>query len=257
MSRPTGEILELDQGSAHRQCRGSVGRPRAQPVAGHSSSSSLLQADRRSRRARSWASLAAARSGMHREALQVANWAVSYAREQGAMTTLPFSLQVQAAALIGEYLFQVAYASADEGWRIRPRHRSAVGGRLATSCVLVQIDALRGEQDLVQAHAAELQGLVARSGAVGDRPVRGTIAGAARPVPRPAGRGARAPPHGHHLDGGGRGPPTLPRRACPTPSRRLAPIVSTTFLPTPNGSGIGPRNPATRRASHCSLAAWA
>ncbi len=111
-----------------------------------------------------WASLAAARSGMHREALQVANWAVSYAREQGAMTTLPFSLQVQAAALIGESRFEVAYASADEGWRLAldTGQLWAAGWNLMR---LVQIDALRGEQDLVQAHAAELQGLVARSGA--------------------------------------------------------------------------------------------
>jgi hypothetical protein len=36
-------------------------------------------------------------------------------REQGAVTTLPFALQLQAAALIGESRFELAYASADEG----------------------------------------------------------------------------------------------------------------------------------------------
>jgi hypothetical protein len=45
---------------------------------------------------------------MRREALHHANRAVSYARERGAMTTLPFSLQVQAAALIGESRFDLA-----------------------------------------------------------------------------------------------------------------------------------------------------
>ena len=111
-----------------------------------------------------WASLAAARVGMRPEALQHANRAVSYAREQGAMTTLPFSLQVQAAALIDESRFELAYASADEGWRLAldTGQLWAAGWNLMR---LVQIDALRGDEELAHAHAAELQGLVARSGA--------------------------------------------------------------------------------------------
>jgi DNA-binding CsgD family transcriptional regulator len=111
-----------------------------------------------------WASLAAARVGMRREALHHANRAVSNARDQGAMTTLPFSLQVQAAALIGESRFDLAYASADEGWRLA----LDTGQLWAASwnlMRLVQIDALRGDEELVHAHAAELDTLVARSGA--------------------------------------------------------------------------------------------
>ncbi len=111
-----------------------------------------------------WASLAAARVGMRREALHHANRAVGYAREQGAMTTLPFSLQVQAAALIGESRFELAYASADEGRRLA----LDTGQLWATSwnlMRLVQIDALRGDADLAHRHAAELRALVARSGA--------------------------------------------------------------------------------------------
>jgi DNA-binding CsgD family transcriptional regulator len=111
-----------------------------------------------------WASLAAARVGMRREALHHANRAVSYAREQGAMTTLPFSLQVQAAGLIGESRLELAYASADEGWRLA----LDTGQLWAASwnlMRLVQIDALRGDEDLARAHAAELEALVARSGA--------------------------------------------------------------------------------------------
>jgi DNA-binding CsgD family transcriptional regulator/tetratricopeptide (TPR) repeat protein len=111
-----------------------------------------------------WASLAAARVGMRREALHHANRAVSNAREQGAMTTLPFSLQVQAAALIGESRFELAYASADEGWRL-----ALDTGQPSAACWnlmnLVIVDALRGDEELVHAHGAELQGLVARSGA--------------------------------------------------------------------------------------------
>ncbi len=111
-----------------------------------------------------WASLAAARGGMRPEALQHANRAVSYAREQGAMTTLPFSLQVQAAALIDESRFELAYASADEGWRLAldTGQLWAAGWNLMR---LVQIDAVRGDEELAHAHAAELQALVARSGA--------------------------------------------------------------------------------------------
>jgi ATP/maltotriose-dependent transcriptional regulator MalT len=111
-----------------------------------------------------WASLAAARVGMRREALHHANRAVNYSREQGAMTTLPFSLQVQAAGLIGESRLELAYASADEGWRLA----LDTGQLWAASwnlMRLVQIDALRGEEELAHAHHAELQALVARSAA--------------------------------------------------------------------------------------------
>jgi DNA-binding CsgD family transcriptional regulator len=111
-----------------------------------------------------WASLAAARVGMRREALHHANRAVSNAREQGAMTTLPFSLQVQAAGLIGESRLELAYASADEGWRLA----LDTGQLWAASwnlMRLVQIDALRGDENLAHAHAGDLEALVARSGA--------------------------------------------------------------------------------------------
>ena len=107
-----------------------------------------------------WASLAAARVGMRTEALHHANRAVSYAREQGAMTTLTFSLQVQAAALIGQSRLELAYASADEGWRLA----LDTGQLWAASwnlMRLVQIDALRGNEELARAHAGELEALVA------------------------------------------------------------------------------------------------
>ena len=126
---------------------------------------------------------------MRREALHHANRAVSYAREQGAMTTLPFSLQVQAAALIGESRFELAYASADEGWRLA----LDTGQLWAASwnlMRLVQIDALRGDEELAHAHAAELETLVARSGATAIGQYAGRVARAARPVPRPASRSA-------------------------------------------------------------------
>ena len=111
-----------------------------------------------------WASLAAARLGMRRERLHHANRAVSNAREQGAVTTLPFALQLQAAALIGESRYELAYASGDEGWRL-----ALDTGQLWPASWnllrLVQIDAVRGDEELARAHAAELQALVARTGA--------------------------------------------------------------------------------------------
>ena len=111
-----------------------------------------------------WAALSAARVGMRREAIHHANRAVSNAREQGAMTTLPFALQAQAAALIGESRFELAYASADEGWRL-----ALDTGQLWPASWnllrLVEIDAVRGDEELMRAHAAELQALVTRTGA--------------------------------------------------------------------------------------------
>lgn len=111
-----------------------------------------------------WAALSAARVGMRREAIHHANRAVSNAREHGALTTLPFALQAQAAAFIGESRFELAYASADEGWRL-----ALDTGQLWPASWnllrLVEIDAVRGDEELVRAHAAELQALVARTGA--------------------------------------------------------------------------------------------
>ena len=110
-----------------------------------------------------WASLAATRAGLRREALQHANRAVGLTREQGVLTTLPFCLLVQGVALIGESRLELAYASAEEGWRLAldTGQPWAAGWNVAN---LVQIDALRGDEELVHEHAAELQALVARSG---------------------------------------------------------------------------------------------
>ena len=150
-----------------------------------------------------WAALSAARLGMRREAIHHANRAVSNAREQGAMTTLPFALQAQAAALIGESRFELAYASADEGWRL-----ALDTGQLWPASWnllrLVQIDAVRGDEELARARRrAPGPGRTHRRS--GNRPVRGTVARAARPVPRPVGRSARAPSDAH-LDGADRSP---------------------------------------------------
>jgi hypothetical protein len=77
-----------------------------------------------------WASLAAARIGMRGAALRHATRAVSFTREQGLVTTLPFCLSVQAAALVIESRFDLAYASAEEGWRLALGTGQPWGGRV-------------------------------------------------------------------------------------------------------------------------------
>ena len=200
-----------------------------------------------------WASLAAARVGMRRESLHHANRAVSYAREQGAMTTLPFSLQVQAAALIAESRVELAYASSDEGWRLALDTGQvwAAGWNLMR---LVQIDALRGEEELLRAHAAELQDLVARSGAaaIGQHAER-SLALLDLCLGRPAEALERLLPI---ISDAYPDPTRCSCTECPTPSRRpFAPIASTRSRSTPTDSSAGPSSLEARRASRCSLAA--
>ena len=111
-----------------------------------------------------WSTLAAIRAGMGEASLRHASRAVSRARDTGEVTTLPFCLHVQAMALIGHSRFDLAYATAEEGWRLALETGQpwAAGWNVI---YLALIDALRGLEERVQAHVAELQALVARSGA--------------------------------------------------------------------------------------------
>ena len=111
-----------------------------------------------------WSALAAIRAGMGEASLRHASRAVSRARDTGEVTTLPFCLHVQAMALIGDSRFELAYATAEEGWRLALETGQpwAAGWNVT---YLAVIDALRGLEERVQAHVAELQALVARGGA--------------------------------------------------------------------------------------------
>ncbi|MGA8722386.1 MAG: LuxR C-terminal-related transcriptional regulator [Solirubrobacteraceae bacterium] len=111
-----------------------------------------------------WSALAAIRAGMGEASLSHASRAVSLARDTGEVPTLPFGLQVQAAALVAQSRFDLAYATAEEGWRLALETGQpwAAGWNVMN---LALIDALRGSEERVQAHVAELQTLVARSGA--------------------------------------------------------------------------------------------
>ena len=111
-----------------------------------------------------WSALAAIRAGMGEASLRHASRAVSRARDTGEVTTLAFCLHVQTMALIGHSRFDLAYATAEEGSRLALETGQpwAAGWNIM---YLALIDALRGLEDRVQAHVAELQALVARSGA--------------------------------------------------------------------------------------------
>ena len=110
-----------------------------------------------------WSALAAIRAGMGEASLRHASRAVSRARDTGEVTTLPFCLHVQAMALIGHSRFDLAYATAEEGWWLALE--TGQPGQQAEFVHLALIDALRGLEERVQAHVAELQALVALSGA--------------------------------------------------------------------------------------------
>ena len=87
------------------------------------------------------------------------------ARERALVTTLPLALQAQAAGLIGQSRFDLAYSTAEEGWRLA----RDIGQPWAASwnlAHLATLEALRGAEQLVRAHVAELQALVATSGAM-------------------------------------------------------------------------------------------
>ena len=93
----------------------------------------------------------------------------------------------------------------------RARHRSGVGGRLEPHAPRPDRRAAgRGGARPRACRRAPGPGGSQRRG--GDRPARGTIARAARPVPRPTGRSARAP-SADHLDGAPRIPPAVPVRS--------------------------------------------
>ncbi len=111
-----------------------------------------------------WAALSTARAGMRQASLHHANRAVGLARDKGEVATLPFGLQVQAAALIAYSRLDLAYASSEEGWRLAVE----TGRPWAAAWNLMNlalIDALRGAEELTQSRVAELRSWVTRSGA--------------------------------------------------------------------------------------------
>ncbi|HTT29730.1 MAG TPA: AAA family ATPase [Solirubrobacteraceae bacterium] len=113
-----------------------------------------------------WAALTAAREGIAADGLPYATRAVELARERALVIRLPVALQMQAAGLIGQSRFDLAYSTAEEGLRlaIDVGQPWAAGWNLAH---LAMIDARRGAEQLARAHLDQLQARVAASGASG------------------------------------------------------------------------------------------
>ena len=98
-----------------------------------------------------WVSAAAGSAGIWGNGLPYANRAVRIAREKSLAAILPHALQAQASQLVGSSQFDLAYASAEEGYRLAfdlglPWAASWTLADLAT------VDALRGDEE--QARAA-------------------------------------------------------------------------------------------------------
>jgi DNA-binding CsgD family transcriptional regulator len=111
-----------------------------------------------------WAALTAAREGIAADGLPYATRAVEIARGRALLTTLPIALQMQAAGLIGQSRFDLAYSTAEEGLRLA----MDIGQPWAASwnlAHLAMIDARRGAEHLARSHVEQLQALVATSGA--------------------------------------------------------------------------------------------
>ena len=123
-----------------------------------------------------WAAHTAARHGIAGDGLPYASRAVDVARERALVTTLPLALQAQAAGLIAQSRFDLAYSTAEEGWRLA-RDTGQPWAASWNLAHLATIEALRGAEQLLRAHVAELQALVATSGAMSVRSHIGWVLG--------------------------------------------------------------------------------
>src|SRR5215204_872057 len=113
-----------------------------------------------------WASLLATMGSMapFGEGLPYATRAVTIARQRGLLSILPMALWAQANALVGLGRFNLARSAAEEGIRLASDfgHRSGARWNLT---VVALLDALRGDESAVRAHAEEAMQLAAISGA--------------------------------------------------------------------------------------------
>ena len=109
-----------------------------------------------------WASEGASRAGNWGDGLPYANRAVQIAREQALVSTLPSALEAQASQLAGRSQFEMAYSCAEESRQLALDIEQPIIWSLVD---LATIDALRGREERVHAHVADLQSMVAISGA--------------------------------------------------------------------------------------------
>jgi DNA-binding CsgD family transcriptional regulator len=98
------------------------------------------------------------------EGLPHATRAVTIARQRGLLSILPMALWAQANALVSLGRLNLARSAAEEGIRLASDsgHRSGARWNLT---VVALLDALRGDEPAVRAHAEEAMQLAASSGA--------------------------------------------------------------------------------------------
>ena len=200
-----------------------------------------------------WAAWTAARAGGAGDGLSYASRAVDIARERGLMTVLSFALQMQADGLIAQSRFDLAYATAEEGWRLA----LDIGQPWAASWNLANlaiVDACAGPSSRRERTprsctrwwrpAARHWSLPRWSGlwgcsilVVGGRRRRSTVCW------------SRSPRHDTHHT-------RCSSTRCPTRSRpRFEPIGCARWPSTSTASRPGCSSSLTRRASRCSRAA--
>jgi DNA-binding CsgD family transcriptional regulator len=115
-------------------------------------------------RALIWAAHMATMRGTFGAGLPYATRAVTIARERGLLSVLPMALWEQAAALVGQGRFRLAYATAEEGMRLASDFGHHWGASWNLT-VLATLDALRGDEVRARAHANEAMELAATGGA--------------------------------------------------------------------------------------------
>jgi DNA-binding CsgD family transcriptional regulator len=115
-------------------------------------------------RALIWAALMATTGGALGDGLRWATRAVTIARERALLDVLPVALWQQAAGLVGQGRFNLAYAAGEEGLRLASDfgHSWGASWNLAN---LATLDAVRGDESRTRAHAEEAVELATTSGA--------------------------------------------------------------------------------------------
>jgi DNA-binding CsgD family transcriptional regulator len=110
------------------------------------------------------AAILATTGGSLGEGLPWATRAVTIARERALLSVLPVALWQQAAGLVGQGRFKLAYAAGEEGLRLASDfgHRWGASWNLAN---LATLDAVRGDESRTRAHAVEAMELATASGA--------------------------------------------------------------------------------------------
>ena len=112
-------------------------------------------------RALLWASHAAYTAGDGSGSLRCASWAVEAARRQGLLSLLPPTLHKQSMELFSSSSFDLAYAAAEEGYRLSIELGHGQGWHLAN---MAAVEAVWGREQDARRHAADALALSQRSG---------------------------------------------------------------------------------------------